>query len=267
MHVAAPLFILLFLMLAARVAMAQEDFVLKAACIGGYANTVTEVAAAADGTISRRRYNNSGRGDRTWNPLGNDPTRVARWLKQVDAKTKQRRAAVPATVDRNPCRVGSSRPCHIVRRKGKVDYYACSAPDVVEEMMDFSVYTNAPRADGALDVIDRWRKALAASDVDALVKLFAPDAMILADNSKAVVGGAAEIRKYFEDAIRGGKLNQIRGTEQNEVLSEGVVLVTQYSAWTNPPSGQALPDRITFIIARQNGSWLIVHLHSSATPN
>ena len=33
---------------------AQESFVLKAACIGGYANTVTEVAAAADGTISRR---------------------------------------------------------------------------------------------------------------------------------------------------------------------------------------------------------------------
>ena len=124
-------------MLPAPMAIAQENFVLKAACIGGYANTVTEVAAAADGTISRRHFYNSGGGDRTWQAHGRDPRRVADWLKRVDA-AKQRRATVPTTVDRNPCRVGSSRPCHIVRRKNKVDYYACGAPAVLQEMMDFN---------------------------------------------------------------------------------------------------------------------------------
>ena len=127
--------------------------------------------------------------------------------------------------------------------------------------------TNAPRADAALVVIDRWNKASAASDVDAIVKLFAPDALILADNSKAVVSGEAEIREYFKDTIRAGEPYKLRGTQENNVLSEDVVLVTQYSTWTNPPSGQALPQRITFVLAKQNGAWLIVHFHSSATPN
>lgn len=268
MRCAAASLIVLVLLWPAETAVAQDNFVLKAACIGGYFNTVTEVAAAADGTISRRHYRNPGLGGRTWETVGRDPKRVAGWLEQVDAKSKQRRATVPATVDRNPCRVGSSRPCHIVRRKNKVDYYACGAQDVVEEMMDFNPFTNAPRADGALDVIDRWHKAFAASDVDALVKLFAPDATILADNSKTVVGGAADVRKYFEETIRTRKpVPPAPTSQQNDVLSEDIVLITRYSPWTNPPPGQVLPERLTFVVTRRNGSWLILHLHSSATPN
>src|SRR5688572_14470714 len=125
----------------------QVNFVLKAACIGGAMNTVTEVAAAADGSIRRRRYYNAARGGAEWHVLGRDRKRVDRWVRTVDAR-QMTRARVPTTVDRNPCKAGSSRPCHIVRRKGRTDYYACQSEAVLNEMMDFNEWTDQPRADG-----------------------------------------------------------------------------------------------------------------------
>jgi uncharacterized protein (TIGR02246 family) len=265
LHLAALSLIVLPLSLPAPAAVAQQNFVLKAACIGGAANTVTEVAAAADGTISHRRYYNSGLGGREWQVLGRDPKRVKGWLNRVDA-TKQRRATVPTTVDRNPCRAGSSRPCHILRRKGKTDYYACASPAVLEEMMDFNESTNAPRADGAFDVMEQWDKAFAASDIGAIVKLFAPDALLMADDTRTVIHGPDAIRKYFEDMFRAQKPRMLGPTLENRILSEDAVVFAQYSAWTNAPEGQTFPDRITFVVAKSDAGWRIVHLHSSATP-
>ena len=53
----------------------------------------------------------------------------------------------------------------------------------------------------ALAVLDKWAKAFAASDVDAIVALYAPDALFMGTGSKTVVKDPAAIRKYFEDAI------------------------------------------------------------------
>jgi ketosteroid isomerase-like protein len=53
----------------------------------------------------------------------------------------------------------------------------------------------------ALAVLDQWTKAFAASDVDAIVKLYAPDALFMGTGSKTVVTDPAAIRKYFEGAI------------------------------------------------------------------
>lgn len=245
---------------------AQESFVLKAACIGGYANTVTEVAAAADGTISRRNYYNSGRGGREWQILGRDAARVKGWLKRVDA-TKHSRATVPTTVDRNPCSEGSSRPCHIVRRKGKVDYYACASQAVLQEMMDFNEWTGKPRAKGALDVMEQWTEAFLSADVDGLVKLYAPDALFMGTGSKDVVSGPAEIRSYFENAFRAQKPRDVTTALENMVLSEDIVLATGTSVSTSVVGGNPVPDRVTFLVARRNGQWLIVHFHASAMPN
>ena len=52
----------------------------------------------------------------------------------------------------------------------------------------------------ALEVVDKWTKAFAASDVDAIVSLNAPDALFMGTGSQTVVTEPAAIRKYFEDA-------------------------------------------------------------------
>ena len=256
---------LLVVMLPALPAAAQQDFVLKAACIGGARNTVTEVAATADGTISHQRYfQSTGKGG-GWDVLGRDPARVKNWLKTVDA-TELKRVRVPATVDRNPCKVGSSRPCHIVRRKGKVDYYACRAATVLTEMLDFNEWTGKPRATEALQVLEQWTEAFLESDVDALVKLHAPDALFMGTSSKTVVSDPAEIRKYFENAFSIQKPRGVVTTQENMVLSDNVVLVAGTSVSTSVVDGEPFPDRITFVIAKRGAEWLIVHLHASAMP-
>jgi uncharacterized protein (TIGR02246 family) len=181
--------------------------------------------------------------------------------------TEMSRVRVPTTVDRNPCKVGGSPACHIVRRKDNVDYYACRSQAVLKEMMDFNEWTGRPRATEALAVMERWNRAYAASDIDTIMQLFATDALLVGASSKTVVSGHAQIREHFEKGFLNQRKRVLGATQENDVLSESVVVVTQYSAWTNAPDGYTFPDRITFILAKRDAGWLIVHFHGSATPN
>lgn len=267
-HKTLPLVLFAFLVLTPLPkATAQSDFVLRAACIGGAANTVTEVAVTADGTISRQGYSNSTGKGKGWHVLGRDPRRVNRWLKLVDA-TKMSPVRVPVTEDRNPCKVGSSRPCHMVRRKGNVDYYACRPESVLNEMMDFNEGTNAPRADGAFKVMDEWAIAFRNADVDALIKLYAPDALFVGAGSKIAMKDRKRIREYFESAFLAYKTRRPITTQQeNKVVSATMVVVTTTSLLDKVVDGRNVADRVTtFVIAKRGARWLIVRYDSSVVP-
>jgi hypothetical protein len=58
---------------------------------------------------------------------------------------------------------------------------------------------NAGPKEDALAVVDKWTKAFAASDVDGIVKRYAPDALFVGTSSKAVVVKPEGIRSYFEN--------------------------------------------------------------------
>ena len=53
----------------------------------------------------------------------------------------------------------------------------------------------------ALQVLEKWTKAFTDSDVDGIVKLYAPDALFLGTGSKTVVTKPEGIRTYFEQAF------------------------------------------------------------------
>ena len=59
---------------------------------------------------------------------------------------------------------------------------------------------NAGPKEEALQVLEKWTKAFTDSDVDGIVKLYAPDALFLGTGSKAVVVKPEGIRLYFENA-------------------------------------------------------------------
>jgi ketosteroid isomerase-like protein len=67
-------------------------------------------------------------------------------------------------------------------------------------MLTCATATAAPR-DDALAVVDRWAAAFAASDVDAITNLYAPDATFIGTSSMAVLTGHAAIRGYFDRAL------------------------------------------------------------------
>jgi uncharacterized protein (TIGR02246 family) len=125
-----------------------------------------------------------------------------------------------------------------------------------------------PKED-ALQVVEKWAKAFTDSDVDGIVKLYAPDATFLGTGSKTVVVKPEEIRKYFEQALlsnrpRGAKLDSHSAME----VSDTAVVVTGLDTVTGVRDGQPVSanGRVTFVIGKRGSNWQIVHFHRSAMP-
>jgi uncharacterized protein (TIGR02246 family) len=121
----------------------------------------------------------------------------------------------------------------------------------------------------ALAVMEKWTEAFAASDVDAIVNLNAPDALFMGTGSKTVVTDPAAIRKYFEDALltRRPRAAPISSSEVM-VLSDIAVVIAGLNTSTGVLDGQTFsnPGRVTFVIAKRGSEWKIVHFHRSAMP-
>src|SRR5438876_2113632 len=79
----------------------------------------------------------------------------------------------------------------------------------------------------ALLVLEKWAKAFTDSDVDGIVKLYAPDALFLGTASKTVVVKPEAIRSYFENALLN---NRPRGATLADYaampLSDTAVVIT-----------------------------------------
>ena len=121
----------------------------------------------------------------------------------------------------------------------------------------------------ALQVVEKWAAAFRASDVDAIVALYAPDAMFLGTGSRTVVRTTEGIRQYFERALltdrpRGAVLE----SHSAVVLSDGAVVVTGLDTTTAVRDGKTIgsPGRVTFVVAQRGGTWRIVHFHRSPVP-
>src|SRR5690606_22917171 len=105
----------------------------------------------------------------------------------------------------------------------------------------------APR-DDALAIVDLWAAAFAASDVDAIARLYADDATFIGTSSTAVLSGREAIRGYFDRA-----LNQDR--PRGAILRERVVtevsprqfVVTGLDTTTRTRNGQQVdaPGRVS----------------------
>ena len=121
----------------------------------------------------------------------------------------------------------------------------------------------------ALQVIEKWAAAFNASDVDAIVALYAPDAMFLGTGSRTVVLKTEQIRQYFERALltdrpRGAVLE----SRSVMALSDGAVVITGLDVTTAVRDGKPIrsPGRVTFVVARRGAEWKIVHFHRSGVP-
>ena len=129
---------------------------------------------------------------------------------------------------------------------------------------------NAGPKEDALAVLEKWGKAFSASDVDGIVKLYAPDALFMGTASKTVVTKPEGIRAYFENALLN---NRPRGASLKDssamVLSDTSVVVTGLDTVTGVRDGQPISanGRVTFVVAKRGSDWLIVHFDRSAMPN
>jgi uncharacterized protein (TIGR02246 family) len=122
----------------------------------------------------------------------------------------------------------------------------------------------------ALQVVEQWTDAFTTSDVDGIVKLYAPDALFLGTGSKTVVTKPEELRQYFEQVFRSLKSRGVKvGDHAAMVVSDTVVVVTGLDTVTGVRDGTPVSanGRVTFVVAKRGSDWQIVHFHRSALPN
>jgi uncharacterized protein (TIGR02246 family) len=122
----------------------------------------------------------------------------------------------------------------------------------------------------ALRVLEKWTEAFTKSDVDGIVKLYAPDALFLGTGSKTLVTKPEEIRKYFEAALLNNHPRSATvGDHSVMVLSDTAVVITGMDTVTGTRDGKAFSanGRVTFVVVKREPGWQIVHFHRSAIPN
>jgi uncharacterized protein (TIGR02246 family) len=118
-------------------------------------------------------------------------------------------------------------------------------------------------AEEANAVIDQWSATYSANDRDALVGLYAPDAVLLGTTSPVISEGTEGIREYFQELPGSGRKNSIV-ERRTLVLSETSVLgIGFYNFARAAENDTPRPSRFTFVLVKRDGRWMIAHHHSS----
>ncbi len=125
-----------------------------------------------------------------------------------------------------------------------------------------------PKED-AYQVVEKWGKAFIASDVDAIARLYAPEALMIGTLGKVVLTKPEEIRRYFEVALNTNKPRTASlNSSEALVVDASTVIITGLDTVTGVKDGQPVIGlgRVTFVVAKHGSDWLIVHLHRSPLP-
>jgi len=120
----------------------------------------------------------------------------------------------------------------------------------------------------AFQVIEQFKSAFDASDVQRIVKLFAPDASFLGTVSPKLITKTEDIDAYFQ-AIKTNMPRKITIEEYSTlVLSDTAVVFAGFDVFGMTKDGQVseAPARFTFVITKGDQGWRISHFHSSVRP-
>ena len=114
--------------------------------------------------------------------------------------------------------------------------------------------------------IDRWSAAYSANDVEAVVKNYWPDAILLGTKSPAISTGTDAIKIYFTGLKLQGSGNKNVIQERHSIpIDDNAVLVTGFYEFTRMQEGKPVPgpSRFTMLVTRRGNEWRIAHHHSS----
>jgi uncharacterized protein (TIGR02246 family) len=133
-------------------------------------------------------------------------------------------------------------------------------------LMLLSPSVQAGPAEEANAALDLFSAAYTSNDVEAVVALYAPDAILLGTNSPIITTGKDEVRTYFKGVNLAGSGNKnVIHDRRTIVVNENAVLVTGFYEFIRMKDGQPVPGpaRFTVLMTKRDGRWVIAHQHSS----
>jgi uncharacterized protein (TIGR02246 family) len=122
----------------------------------------------------------------------------------------------------------------------------------------------AATAEDVASAVNQWGAAFNANDVDALVKLYAPDAVLIGPAGSTVVEGKDAIRKYYSRLEKSGDKVEM-DVRKVIVLDDNVAYVAGFDQFTALRNGETATSSngFTMVLVKRGNDWLIAHQHSS----
>lgn len=126
------------------------------------------------------------------------------------------------------------------------------------------VGASAGPPEDAAAALERWVSAFNANDVESLLKLYTPDAVLVGTTGSTLIEGQDCIRKYFSRLEKSGDKVSI-GIRKVVVLDDNVAYVTGFNEFTATRNGETRksPTGFTMVLVKHGNEWLIAHQHSS----
>jgi uncharacterized protein (TIGR02246 family) len=119
-------------------------------------------------------------------------------------------------------------------------------------------------------LLANWVAAVNRCDVDAVMQLFAADAMFYGTSTKILITSNEGIRQYFEQAF--AQLQPLSMSIDNnkiQSVSDDVLLTACTDEWSVMLDGQkqVMAGRLVLTAAKRQEEWRIVSFHRSVMPN
>src|SRR5262249_24903329 len=114
-----------------------------------------------------------------------------------------------------------------------------------------------PAEEGAA-TIDRWVAAYTAHDVEALIKIYTPDAILQGTSEPQINVGSDDLRKYWRNLPTSGGPVTIQERHM-VVINDTTVLAVGFYTFRQKA-------RFSFLIVKRGDEWRIAHHHSSSIP-
>ena len=112
-----------------------------------------------------------------------------------------------------------------------------------------------------------WIDAFNRKNVEDILALYAPDAVLLGTSSPVLRDGPALVREYFANLPNLGDSTISLGERRLHVRGDIAVSSGFYTRIATEDCRRVEnPARFTFVYERRGGRWLIVTDHSSALP-
>ncbi len=120
----------------------------------------------------------------------------------------------------------------------------------------------------AYATIERWAMHFNAGESEAVTRLYTPYAALWGTLSQNITASAGDMQAYFIAAAR-LKLTVRLGTYVALSPAEDIAAITGHYDLSRTRDGcvTLFPARYSFVLVKQNGTWLIAQHHSSLKPD
>ena len=115
----------------------------------------------------------------------------------------------------------------------------------------------------------KWGEVFVDDNPDALLALYAPDAVLWGTLSPTIRQGPAALREYFVAAYKALPGHKVSFGEQLIRVYGNTAINSGYYTFSYVKDGETknLPARYSFTYVKNGERWLIVDHHSSAMPS